>query len=154
MPAAFIVSIALILAVDLPVCREYARRISAPAASMSGISGVSEHVKAITEPGDFIWAPGAATFLYAETGRLSPTKYQYTCPHVFADTWKSTRVRKMDRVRNDILEKPPKVIVLRENEGDLLAALGLAGWHSANYETRVVTESGRNFAIAEYKYPR
>jgi hypothetical protein len=148
-PAALIAIVLAMLVADHRALGEYVKRIGLPS-SNAAVTRISEHVKAITQPGDLLWSPGTDTFLYAETGRLSPTKYIYAFPHVFMDTWKSTRREKLDRLKNDLLKNPPRVIVLPDSGTDLIEESGLAEWFSGNYVTYAFIESGRRFEIATF----
>lgn len=148
----FVASLALVAFVDRPAYADFAKRLSAPS-ERGGISDISRFVMARTAPDDLVWSPGHVTALYAETGRLSPTKYQYAFSHLFVDTWKSTRAQKIESLRMDLSANPPRVIVLDAGRPDAFVEFGVADWVSANYRTRTESRDGRIFTIAEYNGP-
>jgi hypothetical protein len=121
----------VIPAVDLPACRLFASRIATPATE-GKTSEISREILKRTNGEGPIWAPDH-TGVYAETGLLSPTKYQYAFPHLFKDTWKDTRRRKLRTLMNDLKNSPPRLIVLTEESAWLFSQPGFSTWLSENY---------------------
>ncbi len=135
-------AVLLLLAVDARAFKDFVLRLEQPPRRWHA-DWLSDIVRANTPPGEAIWAPWRP-LLYTDTGRLSPTKWHFVFDHLFIDTSRSTGRERLETLRSDLEQHPPRVIVLNAPPGAtradaeaFLARSGLAGWIAENYWTAV-----------------
>jgi hypothetical protein len=140
----------LLLVPDAAAIKLFATSLAVPARRWEG-HWLSEVIRKNTSPDDLIWAPWKP-LLYAESHRLSPTKWQSVYEILFADTWRNTAAEKFKTLRADIEARPPRVIVVSAIPGSgptrapaeaFLVRSGLKAWIAANYESAMCSDEAQ-----------
>jgi len=91
---------------------------------------------------DTLWAPTYPyTYLYLDTGRLSPTKWLFVLEHLFVTTADSTREEKLAELKGDLERNRPRFIVTSKSSSSLLEQLGLAEWLKSHYNIVLVSKT-------------
>lgn len=117
------------------------------------IGALSQRLIELKQPGDTLWCNlGDNSKYYVESNMLSPTKYLYVFPHSFLDTSLTTGEGRRQEITSDILENPPRFMILSDAGIVHLRELGfdqLMDFVDTHYQRNTSVREGDKF-IYEY----
>jgi hypothetical protein len=114
--------------------------LAKPAKRWEG-NDLTEFILDHTKPTDKIWTPSFPhTHLYVDTGRLSPTKWFIFIEGFPMDSAYGTKQEKMDLLRKQLSNDPPRIVVINNVGMAILEKYDLTKWLKANYELFLASE--------------
>jgi 4-amino-4-deoxy-L-arabinose transferase-like glycosyltransferase len=108
-------------------------------------SAITAAILAAAEYDDALWATsGNNSRYYLETGLLSPTRFLFVYDHVFVDTWLDSGAQKLEQLRADLADTPPRFVIVAEGDTSFLERHGLIDWIHEHYQRTDVVDDDLN----------
>ncbi len=126
---------------DVVRLKDFADLLAKPAQRWEG-DAPTQYIVEHSKPTDTLWTPTYPyTYLYLDTGLLSPTKWLFVLEHLFVTTADSTREEKLAELKGDLERNQPRFIVTSKSGWGLIEKLGLAEWLKSHYKIVLVSKT-------------